>query len=58
MEGECSQRIDFFILWEDGMYMCCPKVCYTCRGPDTDAECNGGTNTLMIQINRHLCFDL
>ena len=35
-------RNEMFILWENGM--CCPKVCYTCRGTDTDAECDGGTN--------------
>ena len=40
--AECSHINEIYVLWEDGM--CCPKVCYRCRGPDTDAECDGGTN--------------
>ena len=24
--------------------MCCPKVRFECNGPETDRECDGGTN--------------
>ena len=41
-ESTCSHRNEFHILWEDGM--CCPKVWFECNGPETDRECDGGTN--------------
>ena len=42
MLSECPHGIEFHILWEDGM--CCPKVWFECNGPETDRECDGGTN--------------